>query len=581
MEEEREEFKEHSEEEQGRAMSMALQWLCSPRGGNNFYGRILNGCGRSPQKNMWPPTAAVTLDTKGRYMLVWHPEWFVRQDGPFQLLVVVHEAAHLSLQHLEKMLRWRLRIQDVIKYKRLEPVMNVAADMAVNDIALRPMMDIAGTTFPQYKERFIWPEAMEYPEGETFEYYFNRLMDDLKKEGFDPDCPKAPSMGGTGGSCDGKSDKQDKQDSQQQGGSDDEERKLVSTGPRSDQEGDGRGGDEQHDDEQTGDSSFPGGQGEADAPPSDESGSADGEGSPGGDNGDVRPGDCLDDNYPNWFKDLLNNQFPRNVMFDLKFDDMSSAEIERAIDRAKREAKRITKHAVDQTKKSRGTIPGQFLEAIQELLEEPTIPWQIVFQNMMKSEVSSKLDESTAYPNPCFFHLEDEGMEPYPGFQKNFAFNIAVMVDTSGSVSRQEFLDFMAEIRGIMEQEDEVTVRLIMFDAAIQYEKLLNAEDTEEYTKDRYRRINRYGHGGTDFAPPLRYMCGEDTEKDWKTEEREDSPMKEPPDLAILLTDGGAPVGPPYGPIPKHLPPCPLIWVLTSNGREDDYMQPRVLRIKD
>ncbi len=172
-------------------------------------------------------------------------------------------------------------------------------------------------------------------------------------------------------------------------------------------------------------------------------------------------------------------------------------------------------------------------------------------------------------------------MEPYPGYQKNFAFNIAIMIDTSGSVSEREFLDFMAEIRGIMNQEDEVSVRLIMFDAAIQYEKLLGPEDTEQYAKERHSCVNRYGHGGTNFTPPLKYMCGEDVERDWASNaEREEIPMKDPPDMAVLLTDGGAPVGPPNGPIPTYLPPCPLIWVLTSSGREDDYMQPRVLKIK-
>ena len=259
---------------------------------------------------------------------------------------------------------------------------------------------------------------------------------------------------------------------------------------------------------------------------------------------------------------------------------MSSAEIERAVDRAKREAKRITTNAIEQTQKSRGTVPGGFLEAIKDLLEEPTIPWQIVLQNMMKSEVSSKLDESTAYPNVSYFYVE--GLEPYPGHQKNFAFNIAVMVDTSGSVSRQEFLDFMAEIRGIMNQEDEVTVRLIMFDASIQYEKLLEPDDTEQFATDRYALINRYGCGGTDFTPPLKYMCGKDTEEDWVDDcPREPQHMQEPPDLAVLLTDGGAPVGPPNGPIPKYLPPCPLIWVLSTQGVENDYMQPRVLKINN
>ena len=114
--------------------------------------------------------------------------------------------------------------------------------------------------------------------------------------------------------------------------------------------------------------------------------------------------------------------------------------------------------------------------------------------------------------------------------------------------SNDEFLDFMAEIRGIMAQEDEVSIRLIMFDAAIQYEKMLTGDETEQYAQDRYSFVNRYGYGGTNFNPPLRYMCGEDTDSDWSgSSEMEEQPM----------------------------------WTLTSSGVENDYMQPRVLKIQD
>jgi len=549
---------EFSEEEIDRAMSRALQWLCSPRGGSNFYARMINGCGRAPRKDLWPPTAAVTLDNHGRYMLVWHPVWFVQQEGPFQLLVVVHEAAHLALQHLEKMLRIRLKLNDNIRYARLQPIMNVAADMAANDIAVRPILETPRTNFAKYRDRFIWPEEAKYnyPTGQSFEFYFNELMKNMQKDGFNPNLQIIPMIGG----CNANQ-------SNQQGGS--SRQSGNSKGGR----GDSPDGSSKSSTQNTEDNNRSG-QGDKEGDNNKGGGGANSE--------ELSPADGLDDNYPEWFKDLVRGQNPQNVPWNLDFDEMTSAEIERAIDSAKREAKRITKNAVEQTKKSCGKVPGKFMEAIQDLLEEPTIPWQIVLQNMMRSEVSSKLDESTAYPNPCFFHLEDEGMEPYPGFQKNFAFNIACMVDTSGSVSQSEFLDFMAEIRGIMNQEDEVTIRLIMFDHAIQYEKLLGPDDTEKFARDRYQLINRYGYGGTSFTPPLKYMCGRDEEGDWMPNaDREENPMTDPPDLAILLTDGEAPVGPPHGPIPEYLPPCPLIWVLTSTGTENEYMQPRVLKIKD
>ena len=63
MEEERKNPEDYTEEEKARAMSMALHWLCSPRGGNNFYGRILNGCGRAPKKDLRPPSRTSVTTT--------------------------------------------------------------------------------------------------------------------------------------------------------------------------------------------------------------------------------------------------------------------------------------------------------------------------------------------------------------------------------------------------------------------------------------------------------------------------------------------------------------------------------------
>jgi predicted metal-dependent peptidase len=169
--------------------------------------------------------------------------------------------------------------------------------------------------------------------------------------------------------------------------------------------------------------------------------------------------------------------------------------------------------------------------------------------------------------------------EPYPGYQKDFSFYITIGIDTSGSVGDDEFKDFMSEIFGIMKIKEGVTVRLVMFDAALQFEKVLEHEDQDNFqSRDAYYR---YGYGGTDFTPFLRYVSGDLDKNLWVENATQD--LEHPPripDLVVLLTDGYAPVGPSEGgPIPMYLPNCPLIWCLTANGKEDPYMQPRVVRI--
>lgn len=489
------------------ALSACLQWACSPRGGNNFYGRVLNGCGRRSEPSLG--TVGVTLTTEGKYMFLWDREWFVDQDSPFQLLCIVHEAGHIVLQHLERMLKIRMEINDPKKAKRFRPIMNVAADMAVNDVAVRPMLNDARTSFASHKDKLIFPESRNYPTGKSFEEYFALLMQDLIKHGFDPNADIVEKM------------------------------KQALLGQ---EEGEGKG-----------------------------EGQGQGQPGPGKDDPNL-------DGFPQWFKDLLSQNFKGDLDWQDALDEMTDAEVERLADRAHKEAKSIVKSAVEQTQKSRGTIPGQLEGYIEGLMEEPTVPWNLIFRAMAKSAISAKLDESTAYPNPALLHLDGEGIEPYPGYQKNFTFNICIGVDTSGSVGDDEFKMFIREMLGMMKVEKGVSIRLLMFDAALQYEKELTDEDEAE---NRTHGSYRYGYGGTDFTPFLKYLCNKDEESDWEPGAiRLTQPRFQKIDLAILFTDGYAPVGPP-SPIPEWLPPFPLIWALTPSGAENELMAPRVVRIQE
>lgn len=518
MEEQNEITLEDTADSPAAALGMALQWLCSMRGGNNFFGRMLNGCTHAVDDNMpYNSPAAVCLDPEGRYQFVYSPVKYKAMTPPMRILVLVHEAAHLALRHLERMLRSRMMAHDTKKFRRLHLVMNVAADMAANDTAIRPMLRDTRNHFDTCEKEFIWPEERSFPAGLTFEDYFILLLKDLEAHGFDPNFDP----------------------------DDDLQKKLDAIN------------EQQQSGQQPGQEQQPGGT------------------EPQVIQGGKRPGDDLDDNYPGWFKSLLNKSSYTAVLWDKPFEQMTDAEVERALDNARRDAKRIVRHAVEQTEKCRGTIPSNMQNIIAELLGDPTIPWQEVFRGMVRSSISAKLDESTAYPNLAWTGCA--GVEPYPGMQKNFTFNILVGVDTSGSVSNDEFKDFLCEILSITDVEQGVVARVVMFDAALQREEALTEEVVNSARAEGY---GRSGYGGTDFTPFLKYVNQKDEENDWITgAEREEQSLSYPIDLAILFTDGYAPVGPPGGPIPEYLPNCPLIWALTPNGQEDDYMQPRVVRI--
>ena len=491
------------------AMGECLQWACSPRGGNNFFGRVLNGCGKRARPGM--NGAGVLIDSHGKYWMDWDPEWFLAQDPAFRLMIIVHEAAHLVLGHVERMLFIVNKLGDEAKRKRIWPVLNVAADLAANDIAVRTMVEDQRKSFKDHKDIICWPEQKGYPLGLTFEEYLDMLLRDLKKDGYDPN--EEPQML-TMEQLQQMAGDQDPNDPNQDGGAQ------------------GPGGGQQRGEE---------------------------------------------DGQPQWFKNLLSKTYGIPSPEDM-FRDMTEAEIDRAIQRANKEAQKIAGNALEQTDKSCGNVPSKIRQAVEDLMEEPTIPWQEIFKAMVKSEISSKLEESVASPNASLFHLEDEGVEPYPGYQHQFSTNILVGADTSGSVSDKEFKEFLQEIAGMVKGEDNCEIRLVMFDAGLQHECIVDETSINDSREFGYR----YGYGGTSFTEFLKYANGVDTEEDWLDDAvRPDTPMGRP-DLAIIFTDGYAPIGPDQGgPIPEFLPPFPLIWALTPSGREDPYMQPRVVQITE
>ena len=466
-------------ESKANAMHDILQWLCScnPRAGNNFYGRVLNGCGRSQVDKLG--TAAVTLTPEGHYKFLWDPIWYEEQEHPFQILVVLHEVAHLVLKHLERILRIRLKLSDNKKYAAYHKIINVAADMAANDMVVRPYAEEASNkhVYASALDLLILPDKRSsketqprklYPRGESFEEYLARLLEDLEKSGWDI----------------GKA-------------------------------------------------------------------------------------------FPQWFKDL-SEICPAPMLdpvINVPMSDLTDAEIERIISTANGESNQLVKSAIEQTKRSRGTVPAHLQSWLDSIFVEPRVPWAQIFRGYLKTALSSKLTESSAYPNPALFHLAiDEGIEPYTGYQKEFSFNMAVLIDSSGSISPKDYETFIGELQGIAQTERGASATLVYFDSAIQHVEQLDLDP------EKFKSHYRYSYGGTNFNPPFQYILGLDTQVDASVE---DLPkIRKRWDVVIMLTDGEAPIESPGGPCPDFLPPCPVLWVLVGHPNPHPAMGSRVIQLE-
>lgn len=461
-----------------------LQWLCSARRGNNFYGRLINVCRR--EKMTFLPTACVSLDHKGHYKFMYHEEWFYAQDINMKMAIIIHEAGHIALNHLERGLALIRKYPKLLELDKKTRIINYAQDLECNDVVLRNFLNkkIVGLNQESIKEQcfgqLLWPEKFDLPKNQTMEKYLELLLKQLEKE----EQPAEPTRSNQSPlSPDGK------------------------------------------------------------------------EGDSGGTSSGKSITDKLDEKHvpkhdPEWTN---------------RTKTMSDAEIDRVIRNLETETKGMMKRAAEQTKKGRGTIPSELHRIFENIDLEPTIPWNTVFQGLLKSSLSSKLDESTAYPNPSLLEIAaEEGFEPYPGYQKNFTYSVMSCADVSGSVNDDEYKELFTEVVGMCRQFDGLTLRYLEFDYGVQHERMVGDDDV--FNQPMYKSPVRHGRGGTSFVHPLRRACGFDDGVfvHGKTSEVEGEPPR--PDVVVILTDGGAPVSSPGGPIPTYDPGCPVIWVITKSG---------------
>jgi predicted metal-dependent peptidase len=202
-------------------------------------------------------------------------------------------------------------------------------------------------------------------------------------------------------------------------------------------------------------------------------------------------------------------------------------------------AKDIVRKSKDLCNRSYGDIPGNVIEQIDEMLKlkVPIVPWQRVLRMFVASATESNLDYTMKRISKRF--------GTRPGTRKEDVLNIAVAVDTSGSVSDEQLLKFFNEINWIWRNGAVVTM----------YEADADIGCSYPYKGKFNGKIT--GRGGTDLNPVLREVEGKY-------------------DALIYFTDFEAP------PIERKFN-IPTLWVLHSNISPDNYPCDwgRVIRIEN
>lgn len=172
-----------------------------------------------------------------------------------------------------------------------------------------------------------------------------------------------------------------------------------------------------------------------------------------------------------------------------------------------------------------GSIPGEIQIFLDGLLK-PKLPWRVILARYMRG--LSKTDHSFRKPNRRYwpeYHM--------PSMHSEGLDHIAIAVDTSGSVTNEEFRQFISETTSIFRAGSPTKISFVQFDSSIKsVDVLRNLSDLQ--------KIEFRGRGGTDVNPVIQ----------WTKENK--------PHVMVIFTDGMFSNQSPD-------PGVPVVWIITNN----------------
>jgi predicted metal-dependent peptidase len=189
-----------------------------------------------------------------------------------------------------------------------------------------------------------------------------------------------------------------------------------------------------------------------------------------------------------------------------------------------------------------GDMPG-WMSRIFSNLSEPKVNWRKELYDLHTS--MRPVDYSFAkLKRPYVFFGAGCPTVSVPGLGQ-----IAMFIDTSGSITAEMLTDAASELHSIWKTLRPECIHIAYVDAEVANTQCIGPDD--EFT------LEPKGGGGTDFRPAF----------DWVEKEALDIGM------GIYFTDG-------YGSFPDKEPPYPVIWLVLAGGAPDEsFPFGRVLRL--
>jgi predicted metal-dependent peptidase len=183
--------------------------------------------------------------------------------------------------------------------------------------------------------------------------------------------------------------------------------------------------------------------------------------------------------------------------------------------------------------KMQGKLPAG-IERLIDNLVEPQIPWATILERFVNDSMKDDYDwmrrDRRFITRGIYLpDLYSEGA------------NVAVAVDTSGSISQKELIEAVSETVGILRSKKIKSIRILACDADVHLDVTIKPHDDlpAEYP----------GSGGTDFRPVFEAM---------------EKPNSVRPACLIYFTDT-------YGTFPNDPPPYPVLWITKTENFEPPF----------
>ena len=192
-------------------------------------------------------------------------------------------------------------------------------------------------------------------------------------------------------------------------------------------------------------------------------------------------------------------------------------------DMIRQQVEAMVAFAADEVEKNCGTVPGEMAMIVERIRKKakPVADWRKFCRRYLGNEYTyltkkSRRRESARFPDAA-------------GTRHQRKSRILVAIDTSGSVSMDEYKEFMGQI---LTMKQAASFRILECDARIQHEYEFNGKI----------QTKLHGGGGTSFQPVVDYYINRRHEFD----------------CLVYFTDG-------YCDVPKNTPKDTL-WVISSKG---------------